>query len=220
MPTKWYQRTEGDRVSPQRRLPLPQWGCLVGVLALVIVLTAGWWLPAMSRVLVVDQSPVPSSAILVLGGGNGERENRALALYERGLAPMIITSGEKPLLPGQELTFAEISADYLYAHGVAREAILMMKETTSTHEEAAQSLEMAQARGFSSLLVVTDAYHTGRASLAFRKVYRNTGIRLTFVAEYPAWYQMDSWWTQERSFLAVCEEYMKLAFYLVKGYIL
>ena len=217
MPTKWYERIEGDR--PGRRWRLPP-GCLVGVILLLLAFGTLWWLPVLARVLVVDQPPVSASAILILGGGDGSREDRALALYERGLAPMIITSGEKPHLPDQKLTFAELSADYLFARGVAPDAVILMNGTTSTRDEALESLQLARDRGFDSLLIVTDAFHTGRARLTFRKVFRSTRIGLTFVAAYPDGYSMDSWWKSERSLLAVFEEYEKLIFYLLNGYIL
>jgi uncharacterized SAM-binding protein YcdF (DUF218 family) len=218
MSKKWYQRTDGVTSRPPgRRFPL---GCLPLVVLLLLVLTARWWLPGLARALVVDQPLAPANAILVLGGGDGSREDRALALYQQGLAPVIIVSGEKPYLPGEQQTFAEISAAYLHTGGVPDEALLLLTTTTSTRDEAVQSLQLAQEQSFSSLIVVTDAYHARRASLAFYKVYRRANVRLTFVSAYPSWLLPDSWWTEERPLIAVVEEYEKLLLYLFKGYIL
>ena len=219
MPSKWYQRPDSNWTQRgRRRFPLGI--VLTVVLLLSVVLSYRWWLPGVARVLFVDQAPQHADALLVLGGGDGSRQDRAIALYQEGLAPLIISSGELPYLPDFQRTFAEVGAEYMIARGVPAESILLMSETTSTYDEALASLKLARERGFTSLLVVSDHYHLGRSSLAFRHVYRGSGISLTFVAAYPAWFDANVWWTQERSLIAVFEEYEKLVYYLFKGYLI
>lgn len=209
-----------DRARPRRR----RRGCLtrfflVVILLLVGIITHRLWLPALARVLIVDQTPTEASAILVLGGGSSSRLDRALELYQAGQAPLVITSGESPRLPDFEQTFAELAADYLVRRGVPPDVISMMKDTTSTYEEAENSLRLAQDQGFTSFLVVTDDYHTRRSSLVFRRVYRDSNVRLIFVAARSDWFNPDAWWTEERSLLAVFGEYEKLLHHLLKGYL-
>jgi len=218
MPSKWYQRPDNNwRQRGRRRLPA---AIVVLALLLLVALSYRWWLPGVARILIVNQIPQPADAILVLGGGDGSRQDRAIALYNEGLAPLVISSGEAPLLPDFKRPFAELGADYMIARGVPAEGILLLSDTTSTYEEAVNSLKLARERGFTSLLVVSDHYHLGRSSLAFRHVYRGSGISLTFVAAYPAWFDVNAWWTQERSLIAVFEEYEKLFYYLLKGYLI
>lgn len=218
MSPKWYQRADGEWTQRRRRrFPL---SLAVIVLLLLIVLGHRWWLPWVARALFVDQAPRPADALLVLGGGDGSRQDRAIALYQEKLAPLIISSGERPYLPDFQRTFAEIGADYMIARGVPAESILLLKETTSTYDEALASLSLAREFGFTSLLVVSDHYHLRRSSLTFRRVYRGSGISLTFVAAYPSWFDVNAWWTQERSLMAVFEEYEKLIYYLLRGYLL
>lgn len=215
---KWYQRREDRWLEGAHGR---RWWRLVGVgvVLLVIVLGHRQWLPILARALVLEQPPGLASAILVLGGGDGSREDRGLELYLQGLAPVIITSGEKPQLPGQERTYAELSADYLTVRGVARDAILLMPQTTSTRDEAMASLSLAHERGFSSLLVITDSPHTRRAWLTFRRIFHGSGIRVAIVAAHPSWFNPKTWWLEERSLLTVFTEYEKLAFYLTRGYL-
>ena len=218
MPTRWYQRPDTNwRGRP--RAGRVTFAPIIIILVLVLLLGFRWWLTGLGQALVVDQPPVPSDAILILGGGDGSRQERALVLYQAGQAPLLLSSGEAPKLPDFTRSFAEIGADYLVARGVPREAILLMPEPTSTYEEATASLKLAQSKGWTSLLVVTDAPHTRCSSLVFRHVYRGSGIRVTFVAAHPAWFRPDSWWTGELGAMVVVEEYGKLVLYLFRGYL-
>jgi len=192
---------------------------VAAALLAVVVCSHQLWLPLMARALVVDHPPQPADAILVLGGGQGERLERGLELYNEGYAPLLITSGEPPLLPGFETPFAELAADYLAERGIPREDIIVLPDTTSTREEADHSLRLARERGWRTLLVVTAEHHSRRAWLTFRKVYRGSGVNVALVAARGEWYDPRSWWQEERTFLAVWEEYLKLAHYLVKGYL-
>ncbi len=189
------------------------------ILVLALVLARELWLPLLARVLIVDQPPSHADAILVLGGGDGSRQDRAIELYQQGYAPLLISSGESPLLPDFDASFAVLGADYMVARGVPREAILLMEQTTSTQEEAAQSLQLAREQGLTSLLVVTDHYHTRRSWLTFRRAYRDSGIAVSMAAATPQWFDAAHWWQSERSLLAVIEEYEKLVYYLLRGYI-
>lgn len=197
----------------------------LAAVALVVALAAALaglhrlWLPQVAHALAAGESPRPSDAILVLGGGYGERLDRALELYREGQAPLLVTSGEPPALPDFERPFAELAAGYLVARGVPPEAILTLPETTSTRDEAVQSLSLARERSWRSVLVVTAEHHCLRARLTFRKVYRGSGVEVAVVAARGDWFDPRTWWRSERSLLDVSQEYQKLAYYLLKGYL-
>jgi len=216
--TKWYQR-HNDRHAPvgrRGRVPALLWPAL---LLLLIAFGGRWLLFSLSDLLVIDQEPVSADAIVVLGGGSGSREERAVNLYDQGLAPVLIASGETLPILGRTRSYAQMAADYMVEQGVPRDAILLMDTVTSTYDEAVATLDLCEQRGWRSLIVVTDAYHTGRSRLVFRKVYRASDIKLTFVAAEPPWFDRQRWWADERSLLAVLQEYVKLVLYLLKGYI-
>jgi uncharacterized SAM-binding protein YcdF (DUF218 family) len=216
---KWYERTGSNNARATRRARWP--GCLILLLSLIVlaVILGRVWLPLLARALVVDQPPVAADAMMVLGGGDGSVQDRAIQLYNEGWAPLLISSGEPPNLPGPERSYAELGADYMIERGVPREAILVVPQATSTYEEAMVCLALCQERGLDRLLVIADPYHTRRASLTFRHVFRDADIALTFVGARPDWFDPNSWWQSERPVLAVFQEYLKLAYYLVKGYI-
>ena len=194
---------------------------LVCLIVFVLLLTFSWKpiLRQFAYFLDVNQSPSESDVLMVLGGGTGAREELAVKLYQQGLAPVVIASGEEVLLPGIHRTFAQISADYLEVLGVPLDAITLFTATTSTRDEALQCLDLARQKGWTSIIVVTDSFHTRRSWLVYRRMYRESGVKFTMVAAHSSWYQPEHWWNDERSLFAIVGEYQKLAFYLVKGYI-
>lgn len=216
--TKWYRRQDARHARRERPGCL-FWTILGAAVLLLLVIGHRLWLPGIAQLLIVDQPPEEADAILILGGGDGSRCAKALELYRQGFAPMIITSGEKPDMPDFDTSRAQLSANYMMARGVPQETILLLPNTTSTHDEAVESRRIAEERGYHALLVVTDPFHTRRTYLAFRRTFRDAKIRFLVIASTPDWWDARSWWTRERSFLAVLEEIIKLAFYLYHDYI-
>lgn len=209
-------------MSDNRRLKIKPgviWLVCLVILVLVLLLT---WKPILRQFadfLDVSQIPSKSDVLFVLGGGTGAREELGAKLYQQGLASMVIASGEEVTMPGIHLTFAQISADYLTVLGVPLDAITLFTATTSTRDEAQQCLDLIRQKGWTSVIVVTDSFHTRRTWLVYRQIFRNSGVKVTLVAAKSSWYQPDHWWNDERSLLAIVGEYQKLAYYLVKGYI-
>jgi uncharacterized SAM-binding protein YcdF (DUF218 family) len=194
----------------------------LGFLFIVTIVLILAWKPILRQfafILEVSQDPSKSDVLFVLGGGTGAREELGTKLFQQGYAPVVITSGEEVLLPGVRRPFAEISADYMQALGVPLDAITLFTTTTSTRDEAQQCLALARQKGWKSVIVVTDSYHSRRTWLVFRQILGNSGVKFTLVAAKSSWYQPEHWWNDERSLLAIVGEYQKLAYYLVKGYL-
>jgi uncharacterized SAM-binding protein YcdF (DUF218 family) len=117
------------------------------------------------------QDSRPSSdAIVVLGTAqyNGvpssffeARLEHAIALYQDGVAPVIVTVGGK--VDGDEFTEAEAGRAYLADAGVPVDALLAVEEGVDT----LQSMRVVGAafgeRGWSSAVLVTDPWHAMRA---------------------------------------------------------
>jgi uncharacterized SAM-binding protein YcdF (DUF218 family) len=111
-----------------------------------------------------------ADAIVVLGAAQYDgrpspvlaaRLDHALELWQRGYAPRIVVTGGKR--PGDRFTEATASADYLIARGVPDAAILREVHGTSTWESLAATARILRNRGFESVLVVSDPYHSLRA---------------------------------------------------------
>jgi uncharacterized SAM-binding protein YcdF (DUF218 family) len=90
-------------------------------------------------------------------------------LLAAGRAKAVIVSGGELGVAGLE-TEAEYLARQLVAWGVSPEQIIIEGKSLNTRENATFSKALVAERGFTSLLVVTSAFHMSRAAGCFRAV--------------------------------------------------
>ena len=211
------QRTAGYYRLPRRAVHLGCFGAFVLLFALVVGL--GFWLRALSAFLVVaPELPRRADAIVVLGGGgtHGARETRAAELFRSGLAPVVVTTGG-PVAGEREATYAQWSIERLVRRGVPRDAVVPTFIGDSTSTDALGVRAMAEARGWRTLVVVTDDWHSRRAQVVFRRVLDGSSIRSYLAPAQGPRFNPDAWWLDETSALIVVSEYLKLLGYLVSG---
>ena len=136
------------------------------VAALLIVVSTAlaiWWTARQ------DARP-GSDAIVVLGSAqyNGvpssifeARLEHALALWEDGVAPVVVTVGGKAA--GDQFTEAEAGRAYLRDAGVPEDSLLAVPEGVDTLESMRAVGTAYGERGWSSAVLVTDPWHAMRA---------------------------------------------------------
>ncbi len=89
------------------------------------------------------------------------RLDHALNLYERGIAPLVITLGGGYAADEQH-SEGGVGEDYLLAHGVPEAAIIAETESDNTEESADRLAVIARANGLKSIVVVSDGSHLFR----------------------------------------------------------
>lgn len=156
-------------------------------LALVLVagpalLVAEWWhLAAQVRRQARMDEARPADVIVVLGAAayRGRpspvlkaRLDHALALYQRGLAPRILTTGGSGGDPVH--TEAEVGRAYLVRRLVPSEAILVEPEGESTVHSLAAVAEIMRRMNLRSCILVSDDYHIFRA----KRILEARGFRV------------------------------------------
>jgi uncharacterized SAM-binding protein YcdF (DUF218 family) len=118
-------------------------------------------------------------AVVVLGAAqyNGDpssifasRLRHAEALYEDGLAPRIITAGGSRA--GDNFTEAEAGRRYLIDRGVPAKAVVAVGEGSDTLGSLHAVAARAAAEGWSSVMLVSDPWH----SLRVRAMARDSGL--------------------------------------------
>jgi len=119
----------------------------------------------------------PADAIVVFGAAeyNGTpspvlkaRLDHAFDLEERGLAPVVITTGGKGGDP--KYTEAGVSADYLIQRGVAKEKILVDDRSESTYESVQAVAGILRKLHGKTCVAVSDGFHLYRIKVFFRDV--------------------------------------------------
>lgn len=118
------------------------------------------------------QDATRTDAIVVFGAAQFDgtpspvlqnRLDHALALYQAGVAPMLVTVGGSK--PGDRFTEATAGRNYLHSRGVKWQDIKAVKSGEDTLSSARAVAQWAVTQEFRSLTVVSDRAHVARASL-------------------------------------------------------
>jgi uncharacterized SAM-binding protein YcdF (DUF218 family) len=140
---------------------------LLVVLFLAVVAWCGWLLYEISYYAHHDQA-IAADAIAVFGAAEYEghpspvlraRLDHALALYNRGLAPMIVTLGGQGDAYHSE---GSVGRDYLVANGVPESHIIAETRSNNTESSAAQLAIIARANQLNRIIAVSDGTHLFR----------------------------------------------------------
>ena len=143
-------------------------------LGVLVALAVGYYVITLWQVWSTGRADQarPVDAIVVMGAAQYDgrpspqlaaRLDQVLELWPDGYAEVIVVTGGNQ--PGDRFTEAEASADYLAAQGVPESAIVLENEGSSSYESLRNVGEILEARGLSSVLIVTDPYHALRSRL-------------------------------------------------------
>lgn len=153
---------------------------LLGLVLLVVVVTS---------VKVVEtagkQEVQPADAIVVFGAAEYSgrpspvwraRLDHAFALYQRGVAPVIITTGGAAADP--HYSEGGVGRDYLMHRGVPERSLIAEMQGRDTSESAERVAVIMRANQLRSCVAVSDAYHVFR----IRKLLEHEGIGPVYTA--------------------------------------
>jgi uncharacterized SAM-binding protein YcdF (DUF218 family) len=144
------------------------WSSLV--LLVLLALALGWcrWVYGQIQDFAKQDQAVPSDALAVFGAAEYDgrpspvyraRLDHAEALYNRGIAPLIVTLGGDG---GDQYSEGGVGREYLMGVGVPESAIIAETESRSTAEAARRLAVIARTNGFRRLVVVSDDTHLFR----------------------------------------------------------
>lgn len=173
-------------------------GCLFGALGVLLVfgnpMVANrlWW--SLEHDAPNSYRPeVVYDAVVLLGGvvpwgftdpaqppNYGDNVERLLFTYEllrTGKAGHVIISGTIPDTRAHPFFEARVLGKQLEDWGIAPERILLEEKALNTRMNAVESAKLVRERGFSSVLVVTSAFHMERSLGCFRAVDLPVDVR-------------------------------------------
>src|SRR5580658_9330605 len=114
-----------------------------------------------------DQA-APSDAIAVFGAAEYDgrpspvyraRLDHALELYQRGIAPLIVTLGGNG---GDQYSEGGVGREYLEGKGIPEEAIIAETESRTSEDSAQRIAVIARTNGLRRLVIVSDGTHLFR----------------------------------------------------------
>ena len=166
----------GRAAAPERKPGRKAWRLAARVLAAVVLAVLAWGGYLAWRVWTVaaHDEARPADVIVVFGAAEYRgrpspvlraRLDRALDLYRRGYAPLIITAGGAGGDP--HFTEAGVGRDYLAGNGVPSENIHMEDQSSSTAETVLAVAEIMRRANLRTCVVASDEYHLFRIKRQF-----------------------------------------------------
>jgi uncharacterized SAM-binding protein YcdF (DUF218 family) len=174
-------------------------------------------MPFIGQRLVRSDPLVHSDLIVVLGSFQLDRTLEAGMLYREGWAPRImllrapdvVRDSLQKQLGIRVPVFVDIQRDALRQMGVPANAILESSDTQeSTRTEAEAVADYAREHGLKRLMIVTSAYHTGRAGSLFDRAAAKAFEVVVRPTRYEHPYP-DRWWRHHSDRSDVVLEYLK-----------
>lgn len=188
-----------------RRRPSLRTATILVAIAVTIMATASYWLTAIGNWLSMPTT-VTSAAVIAVHGGGQIRTRYSAELYRKGIAPVVWHTG----LAQSERSITAI----LRADGVPSAAYAYYP-STSTWTDAEAIAREARAQNVTSILVITDWWHSRRALCADRRQFQGTNISIYF-APSPSPAGPDNWWRNPATRRPVLMELAKLAYYAAR----
>ena len=156
---------------------------LIYLFAVAFLAALGWCIWVYTQIehyAYVDQA-APADVICVFGaaeyGGRPSpvlraRLDHALALYEHGIAPAIVTLGGSA--PGDSYSEGQVGQAYLMANGVPEEAIIAETQSRNTEEQALRIVAIARTNNYHRVVIVSDPTHLFRV----REICASEGLQV------------------------------------------
>ena len=118
-----------------------------------------------------------SDAAILLEGDGFFRIQKAVELYEKGLASKVVFSGNIIDKKYGSFPFEEIKP-YLLREGIPESLIIHEDKSTNTREQAIEVVKMAVAMGWKKLVLIASHEHQYRAYLTFLREVLDTNSGL------------------------------------------
>src|SRR5580698_1298008 len=174
-----------DRPAGSRRNWVASAGrfLLLYLLAVFFLSALGWsiWVYVQIERFAYEDQAAPADVICVFGAAEyagrpspvlRARLDHALALYEHGIAPVVVTLGGSA--PGDSYSEGQVGQAYLMANGVPENAIIAETQSRNTEEQALRIVAIARTNGYARVVIVSDPAHLFR----IREICASEGLRV------------------------------------------
>ncbi len=155
--------------------------------------------------------------IAVLSGNDESRVREAAELYHQGIAYNIILSRTNQTFGEYELPYTMLQKEMLKELDIPGSAVYIAEITAkNTGQEASGIKKRMYDLGYSSVMVVTDAWHTRRVKMIFSDSFRNTGFKVLIHPVPESGYNKYLWWLTTDGWSKTISEYIRIFGYIIK----
>jgi uncharacterized SAM-binding protein YcdF (DUF218 family) len=123
------------------------------------------------------------------------RLDHGYELFEKGMAPVVITTGGSALDP--DFSEGGVGKEYLMRRGVPEQALIAETQGSDTAQSAARVANIMRVNGMHSCIAVSDAYHVFR----IRALLEHEGVQVELAPRPES--RPRHWWDR---FVAVMRE--------------
>jgi uncharacterized SAM-binding protein YcdF (DUF218 family) len=156
------------RIRPKTRNWIPR--VALWLLLALTVGACGWcyWVYLQIESYAGQDQAAPANAICVFGAAEYDgrpspvfraRLDHALALYQHGIAPLLITLGGSG---GDQYNEGAVGREYLVGKGVSESVIIAETKSRNTEDSARRVSVIARANGLRRMVIVSDGTHLFR----------------------------------------------------------
>jgi len=188
----------------------------LAILALPLYLFHGFILDKAAKYLYCKDELKPADVIVVIPDSEtGYSVEYGVKLFKEGWARkdrMILSGGNITW----KYTWASLMQEQALSLGVPRNAMLLEEKSTSTKENAIFTKDIIKRHGYTSLILVTSAYHSKRANKIFKKIMGNE-IKVLSAPSEESKFRFEDWWKRERDRKAVLIEFFKFFWFWIFG---
>lgn len=170
------RKRSGTATNSRRHPALRLLGWLLLLLLIVATAWFTWVYQQIQQTAHIDNAQ-KADAIAVFGAAEyagrpspvlHARLDKAVALYDRGIAPIVVTLGGGSN-KDSGLTEGGVGRNYLLANGVPYERIIAETHSFDTEQQVQRLAAIAARQHFRSIVVVSDGTHLFRIALLCRR---------------------------------------------------
>ncbi len=196
---------------------------VVALAVIQLIASHQYILKAIGRYLVYQQNPQHADVIVILANWDDTivRARAGADLFKSGLAKTIFVPRMERMEGHEEIAQRGITIPenrdllitILLGLGVPLVAIETSgQEVTDTWDEAREASHFIEAKGYTTVLLVTSKYHARRASLIFKDALKGKATVISVPSPYDS-SDPEVWWKQNEDSKRVIMEYQKLLVY-------
>jgi len=193
---------------------------IVALAVIQLIASHQYILKAIGRYLVYQQDPQHADVVVILANWDDTivRARGGADLFKSGLAKTIFVPRMERMEGHEEIAQRGITIPenrdllitILQGLGVPLVAIETSgQEVTDTWDEAREASHFIEAKGYTTVLLVTSKYHARRASLIFKDALKGKATVISVPSPYDS-SDPEVWWKQNEDSKRVIMEYQKL----------